>query len=151
MLTMSWYSEHSEEVLGELQSNLVTGLTTADAAARLATHGPNALEEAATRSPLLLFAIQFKNPLIIILLFGAAISFATGHGIDAIAISIIVLINAGISFSQEWKAEKSLASLKEMAAPTSLALRDEEWIGVPSRDLVPGDIVKLKKFSSARG
>ena len=67
----------------------------------------------------------------------------TGHSIDAIAISIIVLVNAGISFSQEWKAEKSLASLKEMAAPTSLALRGEEWISVPSRDLVPGDIVKL--------
>jgi len=140
---MSWYSKHPEEALSELRSNLVTGLSSAEAATRLATHGANVLEEATTRSPLVLLALQFKNPLIIILLFGAAVSFATGHSIDAIAISVIVLINAGISFSQEWKAERSLASLKEMAAPTSVVLRNSEWTGVPSRDLVPGDIVKI--------
>jgi Ca2+-transporting ATPase len=86
---------------------------------------------------------QFKNPLLIILMFGALLSFVTSHYVDAIAITAIILINALISFVQEVKAQKSIDALKNLAAPKATVLRDKKWQNLPSIELVPGDIIKL--------
>jgi Ca2+-transporting ATPase len=91
-----------------------------------------------------MFLRQFINPLLIILLVGAAISGYTGHWVDAIAILVIVLINAAISFMQELKAEQSLAALSEMAAPMANVRRDGDWKEIPARNIVPGDVLRIK-------
>ncbi len=140
---MHWFAKHNEEILQELSTNPNNGLTTAEVKERLEKYGHNALQEAKPPSGILLFLKQFENPLLIILIIGSVVSFFTGHLVDGIAIAVIVFINAVISFLQEYKAQKSLASLKEMAAPSSMVLRDTEWSSTPTREIVPGDILKL--------
>ncbi|MGI9326379.1 MAG: cation-translocating P-type ATPase, partial [Pseudomonadales bacterium] len=138
------YGRGTQEVAQELNVDIDSGLTSAEAASRLKTYGPNQLSAAQKASPLMMLLQQFLNPLLIILLFGAAISGYTGHWVDAIAIFVIVLINAAISFIQEIKAEKSLAALSEMAAPNATVRRDDDWLEIPALELVPGDILRIK-------
>jgi Ca2+-transporting ATPase len=118
------YARDVQAIAADLGVDPAQGLSGAEAASRLKRYGPNQLAEAVKASPLMLFLRQFANPLLIILLVGAAISGYTGHWVDAIAIVVIVLINATISFMQEIKAERSLAALSEMAAPLATVRRD---------------------------
>ena len=118
MLPRNIYGNDVFKVAKALDVDIEKGLTKAEAANRLETFGPNKLAEAEKDSPWVMFLRQFLNPLLIILLVGAVISGYTGHWVDAIAIFVIVIINAAISFVQEFKAEQSLAALSEMAAPT---------------------------------
>jgi Ca2+-transporting ATPase len=138
------YGQDTSAVAAGLGVELDLGLSGAEAADRLKRFGPNRLAEAAKASPLVLFLRQFANPLLIILLVGAAISGYTGHWVDAVAIFVIVLINAGISFAQEMKAERSLAALSDMAAPMASVRRDGDWQEVPAREIVPGDLLRIK-------
>ena len=120
------------------------GLSSSDAARRLDAFGENRMEEGKSDPAWLLFLRQFQNPLLIILMAGAVISAITGHLIDTIAIGVIVILNAIISFWQEFKAERSLAALKEMAAPSATVRREGNWVDVPAANIVPGDILRLK-------
>jgi Ca2+-transporting ATPase len=138
------YGRDLQALVRDLDVDIEQGLSTEEAASRLKTYGPNKLAEAKKDSPLVMFLRQFVNPLLIILLVGAAISAYTAHWVDAIAIFVIVLINATISFVQEFKAEKSLAALNEMAAPMANVRRDGDWQEIPARDLVPGDVLRIK-------
>ena len=140
----SIYGRDAHAVARHLDVDMDKGLTTEEAASRLKTYGPNELEEAKKDSPLVMLLRQFANPLLIILLVGAVISGYTGHWVDAIAIFVIVLINATISFVQEFKAEQSLAALSEMAAPMANVRRDGDWQEIPARDIVPGDVLRIK-------
>ena len=133
-----------ETVAQGLATSTESGLGATEAATRLAHTGPNKLAEAAQVSPLVLFLVQFKNPLLIILMVGVLISAYTGHWVDAIAIAVIVVLNALISFLQEHKAAQSLAALREMAAPMAFVLRDGTWTEIPAADIVPGDILRFK-------
>ena len=81
---------------------------------------------------------QFKNILIIILLFAVVLSAFLGEITDAIVIFIIILFAAGLGFIQEYRAEKAIQALKKMAAPLASVLRDEIETEVPSREVVPG-------------
>ncbi len=74
---------------------------------------------------------------------GAIVSFFTGHIIDAVAITVIIFINAIIAFWQEFKAQKGMEALREMAAPTAQVRRNGEWVDVQAKELVPGDILKV--------
>jgi Ca2+-transporting ATPase len=140
---MKWYNLSADESVAELQGNLKTGLSTQEAVQRLSQSGSNELAGEEKPSALALLLNQMKNPLIIILLVGAALSTYTGHLVDAIAIGVIVIINIVISFVQELNMQKSMESLNEMAAPSALALRDGEWNKIPAKNIVPGDILKL--------
>lgn len=133
-----------EQVSATQQSDVQTGLTAPAAAGKLAETGPNKLDEGDGVSPIFLFLEQFKSPLLIILMIGAAISFYTQHYVDAVAIAVIVLINAIISFMQEFRAAQSLAALKDMAAPLAMVKRDGAWIERPAVDIVPGDVLRFK-------
>ncbi len=143
MMTMKWYDRQVDEVAANLDTDLARGLAAEDARARLAEHGANELAEAKQASPLVLFLQQFKNSLLIILLIGAALSVYTGLVADAVAITFLVFFNAIISFVQEHKAQQSLQALREMGAPNALVLRDSEWLSVPAKEIVPGDILRL--------
>ncbi len=120
------------------------GLTPAEAAARLAQHGPNKLAQKERASALGLLAAQFKNTLIVILLAATVLSAFLGEIVDAAIILAIVLFCAILGFVQEYRAERALDALKRMLAPTVRVLREGIEMRIPSADLVPGDIMLLE-------
>ena len=138
-----WHTLSSETVFTHLKS-APTGLTGAEAAQRLAEHGPNELQAAHRISPWTILFEQFKNVLIVILLVATALSAFLGHGIEALAIAVIVLFAVLLGFVQEYRAERATEALRQMAAPTATALRDREEVEIPARALVPGDVVLLR-------
>lgn len=138
-----WHSLSVETVYAQLASG-PAGLTQAEASRRLAEFGPNELEAAGRISPWALLLAQFKNVLIIILLVATALSAVLGHGVEAIAISVIVLFAVFLGFIQEYRAERALEALRKMAAPVATVLRDGAEARIPARELVPGDMVILQ-------
>ncbi len=138
-----WTAE-ADEVAARLETSPETGLSQDTARARLTEAGPNKLNESAGRSVVDLMIEQLRNPLLGILTLGAVISAYTGHWVDAVAIFVIVVINAFIGFWQEWSAEKSLASLSQLSAPRANVRRGGTWQDLPAADIVPGDVVQLR-------
>ncbi|MDH5763904.1 MAG: cation-translocating P-type ATPase [Nitrospinota bacterium] len=137
-----WHVLPVEEVMGRLSSTR-TGLSSDEARRRLTEYGPNELISTDHVSPWTVFANQFKNILIIILLIATAISAFLGHALESLVIAIIVLFAILLGFVQEYRAERAIEALKKMAAPFATVLRDGvEW-RIPARDLVPGDLIKL--------
>jgi calcium-translocating P-type ATPase len=120
------------------------GLTTREAARRLAAHGPNRLPEVRARGPLVRFLAQFHNVLIYVLLGAAVVTGALQHWVDTGVILAVVLANAVIGFVQEGKAEAAMAAIRGMLAPRAAVLRDGGRISIDGADLVPGDIVLLE-------
>ena len=141
--TPFWHTLASETVFARLKSR-PAGLTAAEAVQRLAEHGPNELQAAHRISPWMLLFEQFKNVLIVILLIATALSAFLGHGVEAIAIAVIVLFAVLLGFVQEYRAERAIEALRQMAAPTATAIRDGEEVEIPARDLVPGDVILLR-------
>ncbi|MFN3645307.1 MAG: HAD-IC family P-type ATPase [Gemmobacter sp.] len=137
------HSQTAEACLTALHAD-PAGLSSAEAAARLARHGPNRLPEAKARGPLLRFLAQFHNVLIYVLLAAAAITAGLDHWVDTGVILAVVLANAAIGFIQEGKAESAMAAIRGMLAPRAAVLRDGRRTSVPGADLVPGDIVLLE-------
>src|SRR5574337_1125576 len=138
-----WHILSDETVFAHLKST-PTGLTEVEAAQRLGEHGPNELQAAHRISPWTILFQQFKNVLIVILLVATALSAFLGHGIEAIAIVVIVLFAVLLGFVQEYRAERATEELRKMAAPTATALRDREEREIPARALVPGDVVLVR-------
>jgi Ca2+-transporting ATPase len=120
------------------------GLTSAEAAARLARHGPNVLPEGRARSVARMLADQFSDFMILVLIAAAVVSGLVGEPADTVAIVVIVLLNAAIGFAQEWRAERAMAALRTMAAPAARVRRDGAVATLPADRLVPGDIVLLE-------
>jgi Ca2+-transporting ATPase len=138
----SWHMRTAEVSLQRLKSTL-RGLTVAEAALRLDDYGPNELEATGRVSPWTILLEQFKNVLIVILLFATALSAVLGHGVEAIAITVIVLFAVILGFLQEYRAERAIEALREMAAPGATVIREGRERRIPARELVPGDIILL--------
>jgi len=139
-----WHSRTIQAVAEALGTDPMTGLTAAEAEARLARHGPNELAERPQPGFWQLLAGQFNNFIVIILIVSAVVSLLLGEVIEASAIMAIVILNAVLGVVQESKAEEALAALKKMAAPDALVLRDGHRVTIPARELVPGDVVFLE-------
>jgi len=127
----------------ELFNSNPQGLTSAEAAKRLLETGPNEIQAAKHISAWEILLEQFKNILILILLVATAISLFLGHGIESIVIAVIVLFAVLLGFIQEYRAERAIEALRQMAAPTASVLRDGAEVKIPARDLVPGDVILL--------
>lgn len=125
-------------------SSTENGLSAVEAAAYLSSEGANTLQEGAPTSVLKIIAAQFKSVMIWILLGAAVISGVLGDMIDFLVIVAIVVLNAVIGFYQEFKAEKSIAALKNMTAPQAKVKRDGQVIIIPAADIVVGDILVLE-------
>lgn len=138
------HSMSIEEVIDQLKTDVEKGLSQAEAAKRLKEYGPNELAEKPRPGFFKMLLSQFNNFLIIILIVAALVSLGLGEIIDAIAIMAIVALNAIVGVIQESKAEAALAALKKMAAPNAQVIRDGHQITIPSRELVPGDIVLIE-------
>ncbi|MDQ0245623.1 Ca2+-transporting ATPase [Bacillus fengqiuensis] len=140
---MKWYELSERAVLQMTKTTKETGLSTKEAKEKQKQDGMNELEEAEKQSALLLFLEQFKDFMVLVLLAATLISGLLGEYIDAIAIIAIVIINGFLGFFQERRAEKSLDALKELSAPQVMGLREGEWVRIPSKELVVGDIIKF--------
>jgi Ca2+-transporting ATPase len=109
----NWYSLEIPEVVAELKGNDGNGLEKDEAARRLREYGPNALQAGRVISPWAILLSQFKNVLILILVIAVILSAFLGHGIEAIAISVIVLFAILLGFIQEYRAERAMEALKK--------------------------------------
>ena len=139
----TFFNRSVEEVLREQESSS-GGLSNAQAADRLKKYGPNALVEGKKKSVLQVFLEQFKDLLVVILIVAAIISMLSGQGESTIVIFAVLILNAILGTVQYFKAEKSLESLKAMSSPTAKVLRGGAKVEVPSKEVVPGDIVFLE-------
>ncbi|HSK88223.1 MAG TPA: cation-translocating P-type ATPase [Anaerolineales bacterium] len=142
METKSWHTLTIDRSFQELESQPV-GLRRTEASQRMLKYGPNELQAAHRISPWEILLEQFKNVLILILLGATVISLFLGHGIESIVIAVIVLFAVVLGFVQEYRAERAIEALRQMAAPTATVLRDGVEIKVPAKELVPGDVILL--------
>ncbi len=139
----TWHRLSAEEAL-QSASATAGGLTTEEAGRRLAEHGPNELTQKGAKNPWRILLEQFTSLLIIILIVAAVVSAALGDLEDAIAIVAIVVLNALLGFRQEYRAEKTMAALRQLAAPIVRIRRDGRLMEVPAREVVVGDIVAVE-------
>ncbi len=144
VLNVSWHALQADQVLESLAVPIETGLSENEAKARLEKFGYNELEEQAGRTFLQKLWEQINSFVIWLLIGAAIISAVLGDWVEAGAILLIVVLNAIMGLIQESRAEASLAALKKMAAPEAQVLRGGHRIMVPSRELVPGDIVFIE-------
>ena len=122
----------------------IDGLRSEEAGKRLAKYGRNELVEKGKRSLLAKFLDQFRDFMILVLMAAAVVSGFVGELADTVAILVIVILNAVIGFVQEYRAEKAMEALKQMAAPDSRVLRDGNVSSVAGSEIVPGDLVLLE-------
>ena len=120
------------------------GLTEEEAKRRLQEFGPNELAAEEKESPLKILIGQFKNVLIVILILATILSAVVGEVLDAAIIFAIVVACALLGFAEEYRAEKALEALKGMLAPTVTVVRGGVEREIPSRELVPGDLLLLE-------
>jgi Ca2+-transporting ATPase len=139
-----WHSVEPDQVLKELNTDLHKGLSEDEIKSRLEKYGYNELKKEEKISPVILFFNQFKNILIVILLVAIVLSAVVGETVDAAIIAVIVVFCAVLGFIQEYRAERALEALKKMLSPTITALRGGREEEVPSKELVPGDILLLE-------
>ncbi len=138
-----WHAHPPDQVLERLESSC-HGLSTREAADRLAKFGRNELPPPARRGALRRLAAQFDNVLIYVLLAAAGVTALLAHWVDTGVILGVVVINAVIGFLQEGKAERALDAIRGLLAPRALALRDGHRVVVAAAELVPGDVVVLQ-------
>lgn len=122
----------------------ITGLTTEQVAESRATYGANKLPEAARVSKFQILLSQFLSPLIFILIIAGFLTFLLGEYTDTIAIAAIILLNAALGFSQEFRAQRALEALKRMIKPQIEVVRNGKAIPLTAEELVVGDLVKLR-------
>ncbi len=149
MEQLNWHNLKTTEAL-EILGSSPAGLSHREVEQRLIRFGRNEFRREKRIPAWLMFLGQFRSVLIIILLMAAAISavlaaIGDDNNIwDPIIIVVVVIVSVVLGFVQEYRAEGALQALKEMIAPTSAVIREGEEVVVPSRDLVPGDIVVLR-------
>ena len=139
-----WHRLSAEEAARRLGTDPASGLAEAEAGRRLERHGPNEVVEKAGRSPGQILLGQLTGVLTLVLFGAAVLSVVLGDRLDAAVILAIVVLNAGLGFYQEYRAERSMAALKRMAAPLVRVRRDGRVREVSAREVVPGDVVLLE-------
>jgi Ca2+-transporting ATPase len=149
---ISAHQQPPEQVLAALGVDGRRGLNEADARARLERHGRNELTAEARVPAWRKFLAQFKDVLVILLLIATAISAGlwlyerdSALPYEAIAISVVVLLNAVMGYVQESRAESAVAALRQMAAAHARIIRDGEQRSVPATEVVPGDILAIEE------
>lgn len=135
---------NSSEIMEELRTS-ESGISESEARRRLQATGYNELKEKKKITPLTLFLNQFKSFLVLILVIAAVISYLIDNIIDTILIAVIIVVNALFGFVQEFKAEKTLESLKKLSSPKAKIIRNGEEKLIDTREIVPGDILVINE------
>lgn len=137
------YSRPIEQVFKDLETD-PEGLKEKEVEQRLQKYGPNELEEQEKTTVFDILVNQFRDIFVIMLLVATAISFLVGETVDAVTIAAIVVLNAVFGFVQEYRSEKAMEALRELATPKARLMRDGKEVMVPAEEVVPGDIVLLE-------
>ena len=140
----TWHAKEVRNIFSEVRSS-EKGLSKKDAIKRLAKYGKNELAKEKKTSDILKFLKQLNNPLVYILFVAMIISFVFDHIIDAYVILAVVLVNAGVGFIQERKAERAIDALKKMVISYAKVYRDDEIIKIPASQIVLGDVIFLEE------
>ncbi len=138
-----YFRKSAEDVLEEFQVTR-DGLSEAQVRENTEKYGENALEEEERPGVLKVFGGQFKDILVIILLAAAIISMISGHVESTIVIFAVLILNAILGTVQHFKAQASLDSLKKLSSPIAKVIRDGKKMEVPSKEVVPGDVILLE-------
>ena len=150
-MTNNWFNKTVDETVNELKTNEESGLTTEEVNTRKEKYGLNELAKKNKKSTFVKFLEQFKDFMIIVLIISAVISGIVGvkqEGLsgmtDTIIILVVIIANAIIGVLQENKAEKSLEALQKLSSHVAKVMRNGKLLTIPSRELVPGDVVILE-------
>ncbi|MGQ9781949.1 MAG: cation-translocating P-type ATPase [Nitrososphaeria archaeon] len=138
-----WHALKPEEAFENLGSRR-EGLTEDEVSKRLGTYGRNEIRREKKTSPWKIFAEQFKNILIVLLLAATTLSLLIGEVLDAIVIFTIVVASAALGFIQEYRSEKAIQLLKKLAAPSATVIREGREKIVSSTEIVPGDVIVIR-------
>lgn len=144
MQRQGWHILSGGEICDKLRVNPEKGLSDKDVNRRLVEYGHNSLAVKKGVNPVFLFLGQFKDFMVMVLMIATLISGLLGEIADAVTILAIILLNAILGFVQEYKAEKSMESLRSLTAPEATVLRNGMGIKIPASHLVPGDIVMME-------
>lgn len=139
----SWHAIDHRLVAKQLDTG-PSGLTDDEARRRFTMYGPNQLKERPPTSAWIVLLNQFRSPIIYILLIAGIVTAISGEHIDTAVITVALLLNAIIGFTQERRAEASIRSLMRLMSPGARVIRDNRELDIESRDLVPGDLVLLE-------
>ncbi len=144
MQRQGWHILSGGEICDKLRVNPEKGLSDKEVNRRLVEYGHNSLAVKKGVNPVFLFLGQFKDFMVMVLMIATLISGLLGEIADAVTILAIILLNAILGFVQEYKAEKSMESLRSLTAPEATVLRNGMGLKIPASDLVPGDVVMLE-------
>jgi Ca2+-transporting ATPase len=140
----AWHQLPVEEVARRLQTDLRQGLSADEVRQRRERYGANEIREGRARGPLAMLAGQFTDFMILVLIGAAIVSGMIGDVVDTLVIVAIVVLNAVIGFVQEYRAERAIAALKQMAALQAQVRRNGHAAMIPANELVPGDVVLIE-------
>ena len=142
--TPDWHVLSADKAVEQLGVEPQAGLSPDEADRRAAEYGPNEIREHRARSLWRMFLDQFTDFMILVLIAAAIVSGIIGEPVDTIAILIIVLLNGLLGFVQEYRAERAVAALKMLAAPSARVRRGGQVLTVAASQLVPGDMVMVE-------
>ncbi|THU82747.1 sodium transport ATPase [Dendrothele bispora CBS 962.96] len=131
-------------ILQKLKTNETDGLSEDDAKARLEEYGENLLSDKGGVSAVSVLIRQMANALTLVLVAAMALSFGVQDWIEGAVITAVIILNISVGFFQEYKAEKTMDSLRSLSSPTALVVRNGATVCIPAKDVVPGDIVNIK-------
>ena len=142
-LDPTWHTLTVSETFESLHVDSGKGLSQAEASLRLERYGSNTLIQAHQRSAFSIFLAQFRSLIVLLLVGATAIALMSGDNIEAVAILVVIVLNASIGFFTEWKAEQALSALQKQAVRVAQVIRDGAVREIPASELVPGDLVVL--------
>jgi len=143
LIDPKWINEDIKNILKNLDTTK-EGLSTSEAEKRIAKYGYNELPSVKKESNFKKFINQFKNNLIIVLLLAGILSVAIGNLKDSVVIFLVIVVNGVMGFLQEYRADKAIEVLKAMVQSKVIVIRDGTKKEIPSRELVPGDIIHIE-------
>ena len=123
-LKTDYFNQGKDKICSDLGVDFKVGLNDGEVTKRLAQYGQNVIEKKSSRPLFRMFIDQFTDVMILVLVVAAVISGVIGEAVDAITILVIVVLNATIGFVQGYRAERAIAALREMSAPTAVVIRD---------------------------
>ena len=139
----AWHVLSIDAVKSHLQTDTTQGLPQVEASRRLAQHGPNSLVQARGRSTFAILLAQFRSLIVALLVAATGIAFLMGDRIEAITILVVIVLNAGIGFFTEWRAERALTALQKQSVRNAHVVRGGIQSEIPASELVPGDLIIL--------
>jgi len=137
-----WAAELHQALAGA--GSAIRGLSSAEAAASLAAHGPNEVAPPPRFAAVRELLHQLANPLVLILLVASSVSAAFGQGVSAAVIVLMIVLSVALNFSQAYRSQAAAARLRRQVAQMATVLRDGQEREIPVRETVVGDVIHLK-------